>query len=159
MRLHFGRISLVIALVTGISAHVALADPGNTTPPIDPDYASAVNLANVGKYAEALAILGNVVARDPDNADAWNYIGYSNRKLGQNAESLAAYQKALAINPDHLGANEYLGELYVQTGDIGKAKQQLATLNRLCLLGCREFDHLKAAIDGNKDSSLGRKNY
>ena len=92
------------------------------------------------------SILEGIVAGNPRNANAWNYIGYSHRKLGAFEPALAAYGKALAINPDHRGANEYLGELYLQTGELAKAKERLARLDDLCFFGCEEFDDLKEAI-------------
>ena len=57
-----------------------------------------------------------------------------------------AYKKALAIDPDHRGANEYLGELYLQTGDLAKARVRLDKLDGICFFGCEEYDDLKRAI-------------
>jgi tetratricopeptide (TPR) repeat protein len=119
----------------------------------DADYTAGEQAVKAGKYADALALLQKVVERTPKNADAWNYIGFSNRKLGKFPEALNAYEKALAINPDHLGANEYLGELYLQTGDMPKAEERLAKLDKLCTFGCEEYRTLKAAIEAKKKSS------
>jgi tetratricopeptide (TPR) repeat protein len=87
-----------------------------------------------------------VVAAKPSNADAWNYLGFSNRKLKKFDLALSAYQKALAIDPNHRGANEYLGELYLQTDNLEKARERLKKLDDICYFGCDEFDDLKAAI-------------
>jgi hypothetical protein len=35
------------------------------------------------------------------------------------------------LKPDYAPAREYLGELYVQMGDVAKAKEQLAMLTKL----------------------------
>lgn len=121
--------------------------------PKDAAYTQAEKAVEAGKYADAIPLLQKVVERDPKNADAWNYLGFSNRKLGKFPEALADYEKALAINPDHLGANEYLGELYLQTGDMPKAEERLAKLDRLCTFGCPEYRALKAAIAAKKKSS------
>lgn len=121
--------------------------------PRDADYAAAEGAVKAGKYADAIPLLQKVVARDAKNADAWNYLGFSNRKLGKFSEALADYEKALAINPDHLGANEYLGELYLETGDTPKAEERLAKLDRLCTFGCEEYRTLKAAIQAKKKGS------
>ena len=99
-----------------------------------------------GDYQRALGSLQKVVQADPRNADAWNYIGFSQRNLQHYDESLAAYQKALAINPNHRGANEYLGELYLKTGELEKAREQLSKLQSLCPGGCEEYDDLKKAV-------------
>ncbi len=116
----------------------------------DTQYSSGVNKVKQKDYQGAIDLLNQVVFRDPKNADAWNYIGFSDRMLGRYDESLAAYEKALAIEPDHIGANEYLGELYVQTGKIDKARKQLAMLDKLCGENCDEYKELKGAIGGNQ---------
>jgi tetratricopeptide (TPR) repeat protein len=83
---------------------------------------------------------------DQDDADVINLLGYSNRKLKNYDAALKYYQQALSINPKHKGANEYLGELYLETGEIDKAKQQLAILDDVCFLSCSEFTTLKRSI-------------
>ena len=110
------------------------------------DYDVGVKAVQAGDYQRALASLQKTVQADPRNADAWNYIGFSQRNLQRFDESLAAYQKALAINPNHRGANEYLGELYLKTGDLEKAREQLSRLQSLCPGGCEEYDDLKKAV-------------
>jgi len=105
-----------------------------------------VKAVQAGDYQRALGSLQKVVQADPRNADAWNYIGFSQRNLQHFDESLAAYQRALAINPDHRGANEYLGELYLKTGDLERARERLAKLQSLCPGGCSEYDDLKKAV-------------
>lgn len=126
------------------------ASTSTSSTPRDADYAAAEGAVKAGKYADAIPLLQKVVARDAKNADAWNYLGFSNRKLGKFSEALADYEKALAINPDHLGANEYLGELYLETGDMPKAEERLTKLDRLCTFGCEEYRALKAAIQAKK---------
>jgi tetratricopeptide (TPR) repeat protein len=83
---------------------------------------------------------------DQDDADVINLLGYSNRKLKNYDAALKYYQQALSINPKHKGANEYLGELYLETGEIDKAKQQLAVLDDVCFFSCSEFTTLKRSI-------------
>lgn len=110
------------------------------------DYELAVAAVRSREYARALSLLEKVVRAEPNNADAWNYMGFSRRNLKQFDQALSAYQRALAINPNHLGANEYLGELYVQTDQPGKAQEILRKLDSLCPAGCKEYDDLKKAI-------------
>ena len=57
------------------------------------------------------------------------------------------YTKALEIKPRHLGANEYLGELYLEQGELEKAEERLAVLDKACFFGCDEFDDLERAIE------------
>ena len=66
---------------------------------------------------------------------------------------LTYYVKALELQPDHKGAHEYLGELYVQTGDAAKAKEQLTILTRLCPASCEKREDLEKAIDAKSASN------
>jgi len=116
------------------------------------DFENGVKAVKSEQYKDAVFLFGRVVQAKPGDADAWNYLGFSNRKLKQFDQAFSAYEKALAINPKHRGANEYLGELYLQTGDLDKARTQLQTLDRLCTFGCEEYDDLKAAIAAHQSS-------
>jgi len=46
------------------------------------------------------------------------------------------------------GALEYLGELYVETGQIDKAKENVVLLKKLCPDGCKELTELEQSIAG-----------
>ena len=62
--------------------------------------------------------------------------------------ALGFYLKALKINPKHKGAHEYLGELYVETGQLAKAREMLADLEKLCgNTSCEEYEDLEKAIN------------
>ena len=61
-------------------------------------------------------------------------------------ESLVAYKQALTLNPKHKGAHEYIGEAYIQMGQLDKAKEHLAILDKLCFFSCEEYRDLKKAI-------------
>lgn len=84
-------------------------------------------------------------------------MGYSARK-GAAPDLVAAerhYDAALRIDPKHRGALEYSGERYLMEGDVAKAGQRLAQLDKACLFGCEEYADLKRAVqqfkaNGNK---------
>ncbi len=59
-------------------------DGGDTTAaaPKNPDYTQAVARLEAGDHAGALALLQKVVAAEPNNTDAHNYLGYCYRNLG-----------------------------------------------------------------------------
>jgi tetratricopeptide (TPR) repeat protein len=80
------------------------------------------------------------------HADVYNLMGFSLRKTGDYQQAYTFYRKALEFDPEHKGALEYLGELYVETGQIDKAKENLAVLKRLCPSGCEELADLEQAI-------------
>ena len=112
------------------------------------EYKQAVKAIKKDNYPAAVELLKKVVDKDPDNADAWNYLGYSLRNLQEYDDALAAYESALQIEPDHKRALEYLGELYLNTGQPEKAQVQLQKLDDACLLSCKEFRMLKKKIAG-----------
>ena len=79
-------------------------------------------------YAAALAKFQEAVQEDPKLAEAWNYCGYSSRKLGNYDDALAAYGKALALKPGYPDALEYRGEAYLGLNRIDDAKQSYLDL-------------------------------
>ncbi len=99
------------------------------------------------KYEEAIRELDQALAEDPDEPDYLNLLAYSHRQLERYEIALNYYQKALELEPDHRGANEYLGELYLTLGQLEKAEERLAVLDKECFFGCREYDKLESAIE------------
>ena len=101
-----------------------------------------------GDYASAQLTLKVALASDPGNADLHNLYAYSIRK-GANPDMplvFKHYNEALRIDPKHRGAQEYIGEAYLMTGNLPKAKEHLAALDKICFFGCAEYDMLKKAI-------------
>jgi tetratricopeptide (TPR) repeat protein len=105
-------------------------------------YAEAVGHINQERYTEALDALARAQAAVGPNADVLNYMGFASRKLGRFDSALAYYREALRLDPGHLGATEYLGELYIQMGDLARARTQLARLDDLCAYGCAQREEL-----------------
>lgn len=111
------------------------------------DYRKAETLIEAGKFAEAIPLLRRAGAKLPDDADVHNYLGYALRKLQRYDAALKHYRIALRIAPRHRGANEYLGELYLALGQLAKAEDRLAALDRACPFGCEEYTELREAIE------------
>ena len=80
------------------------------------------------------------------HADVYNLMGFSLRKTGDYKQAYTFYRKALDFDPEHKGALEYLGELYVETGQVEKAKENVVLLRKLCPKGCEELEDLEKAI-------------
>jgi Flp pilus assembly protein TadD len=137
--------AVVMSFVLASTA-MAAGSSSSSTQSKDSYFDQGVKAVKSANYKKAVKLFNKVVATKPTDADAWNYLGFSNRKLEKFDLALSAYQKALAIDPKHRGANEYLGELYLQTDDLAKAKERLKKLDDICTFGCEEFDDLKAAI-------------
>ena len=117
-----------------------------------PDLTSVRAKIDAKDYAGALAELRGL-AEDNQQADVYNLMGYTLRKTGDYRTSLTYYTKALELQPDHRAAREYLGELYVETGNMEKAKEQLAVLAKLCPGGCEEREDLQKAINAKSASN------
>ena len=117
-------------------------------------YLSAEKLINKKQFSDAILKLNDALASDSKNADIYNYLGFSHRKLGKMEQAAVYYNKALEINPKHKGALEYQGEMYLTLNEINKAEENLKKLDKICFLGCSEFDKLKKSI---KDKKSGKK--
>jgi tetratricopeptide (TPR) repeat protein len=74
-------------------------------------------------YASARTKLQSLVGRSPQLAEAWNALGYTQRKLGSYDDALASYAKALELKPGYPEALEYRGEAYLRLNRIQDAKQ------------------------------------
>jgi tetratricopeptide (TPR) repeat protein len=136
---------LIAALIISIAAAAPALAVDNIESSDAPDLTSVQQKINAKDYAGALEELRGI-AETTQQADVYNLMGFTLRKTGDYKTSLTYYTKALELQPDHKAAREYLGELYVETGDMAKANEQLATLAKLCPSGCEELDDLKKAI-------------
>jgi tetratricopeptide (TPR) repeat protein len=145
---------VTFAILLGLAAGPAFAMGSNspsdelkrTAKPADPSYAEGKKAIDAGNWQGAIAALTRTVAAEPSNADAFNYLGYANRKLGRYDDAFAHYGKALALNPEHKGAHEYIGEAYLETGNLAKAEEHLKALDKICLFSCAEYTELKARV-------------
>lgn len=148
---------LALAVASAAMAPAAQAaglDPAQSNPaatkPANPDFDAGKAAVERKDFAGAIPALRRAVAADAKNPDALNLLGYATRMSGDPRGSLQHYNAALALDPKHLGAHEYVGEAYLMLGDIAKAEEHLAQLDRLCLFGCREYRMLKDAIAAAK---------
>lgn len=142
------KVALISAflLASGSEASLARAPEADGARTIDADYARAETLIRRNDYREALVLLQAALARNPENADTHNLLGFTLRKLKRYDESRDHYLKALAIDPAHLSALEYYGELLLTTGNLGEARMTLRSLERLCPSGCNERHDLEEAF-------------
>jgi tetratricopeptide (TPR) repeat protein len=75
------------------------------------------------RYASALGKFQQAVELDPQRYEAWNYVGYTSRKLGHYDDALSAYDRALALKPDYPDAIEYRGEAFLAVNRLDDAKK------------------------------------
>jgi tetratricopeptide (TPR) repeat protein len=121
---------------------------------------SALQLTDAGKkdramhdaqaaYSSALAHFQQAAQNDPQMHEAWNYVGYTNRKLGNYDAALTAYEQALTLKPGYPEALEYRGEAFLGLNRISDAQQAYLDL----FAGNRALaDKLLASMKGWLDS-------
>ncbi len=151
----------ILALSLGSSGVLAAGDPGSSSrmeAPKDPVLEKVAAATARQDWIGAQSVLKDAVSRDPGNADYHNLYAYSIRKGSNPDMSLVFkhYNEALRIDPKHRGAHEYLGEAYLMVGNVAKAKEELAVLDKLCFFGCSEFRELKKSIGEFEQKQVAR---
>jgi tetratricopeptide (TPR) repeat protein len=105
-------------------------------------------------YARARTQFQTATQSDPLLAEAWNGLGYSQRKLGDYDTALVSYGRALSLQPGYPEATEYRGEAYLGLNRVNDAKQAYLDLfasNRS--LAERLLGAMKRWIDTQKSGS------
>ena len=93
------------------------------------DDKKAKALGQAGKqYEKARQYFAGAISKQAEMYEAWNYIGYTSRKLGEYDKALAAYDEALRLKPDYSDAIEYRGEAYLGLNRVEDAKQAYMSL-------------------------------
>jgi tetratricopeptide (TPR) repeat protein len=100
-------------------------------------------------YSSALSKFQQATQSDARLAEAWNYVGYTSRKLGNYDAALSAYSQALTLKPGYPDALEYRGEAFLGLNRVADAQQaylDLFAANRALA------DKLLAAMKGWLDT-------
>lgn len=138
------------ALLLGGGAVLALVSPAGAvdTPTTReaPDLTAVRAKVKAKEWTSAIADLNGMLDKGVQHADVYNLLGFSLRKSGDLATAYTFYRKALDFDPEHKGALEYLGELYVERGELAKAREHVALLRKLCPQGCEELEDLEKAV-------------
>jgi tetratricopeptide (TPR) repeat protein len=116
---------------------------GQARQDLEDTYALGYWMAKTGEYDEALKVLA---AGDQSDPRVLTMIGFATRHLGRVGEALGYYQKALAANPNMTSTRQYLGEAFLQLGEPGKAKLELAEIAKRCGTSCVDYRDLSSAI-------------
>ena len=114
---------------------------------LDPDFALGLQALAREDWTDAISRLAPLALRDARNADIQNYLGYAYYRLRRLDAAFEHYRLALTLNPRQRTAHEHLGEAYLVVGDLPKAQEHLAALERICLIPCEQYDSLKRTID------------
>ena len=152
------RLAAVISMAC-LAAPAALAAGGSSDlpakEPVDRELAQAQKAIERKEWPEAIRLLEKVAARQGSNADVHNLLGFAERNRGNLDAAFAHYEKALQLNPKHRGAHEYVGEAYLLVGDLAKAKEHLAALDKLCRFSCEEYRDLKKSVAAYERKQAG----
>ncbi|MEM8752291.1 MAG: tetratricopeptide repeat protein [Pseudomonadota bacterium] len=139
-----------LALAASLAAGQALAagsdDYASNGYGASSDFKEAASHVAAGRYDEAIPLLKRVTAKAPNDAEAYNLLGFSYRKSGALDPAGEAYRRALSLDPRHLNALEYQGELFLMLGDVAAAEANLARISDQCLFRCAQERTLEAAI-------------
>ena len=142
-----------LLLVLALAAAPAWANLGeeDSSDSSNADWIEGKKAVEAQEWKRAVPLLSKAAVAEPKNADIQNWLGFAQRKLGNMDAAFAAYNEALKLNPRHKHAHEYIGEAYLMTGNVTKAEQHLAELQRLCSpIPCEEYKDLKRAVDEYK---------
>jgi tetratricopeptide (TPR) repeat protein len=140
-------LSLLIILFS-YPVYSAGSDSGSSSENISKSsyYHDALKLIKKKSFKAAVENLNKAEENQKKDADIYNYLGFSYRKMGNMKLAAVNYEKALDIDPKHKGALEYQGEMYINLGQLDKAKANLKKLSSICFLGCSEETILKKSI-------------
>ena len=110
-------------------------------------------------YSSALSKFQQATQVDPQLPEAWNYVGYTSRKLGSYDAALSAYQQALTLKPGYPDALEYRGEAFLGLNRVADAQQAYLDLfagNRA--LADKLLTAMKGWLDAQRASSTADAN-
>lgn len=89
-------------------------------------YEAVRELAYAKRYDDALTVLASMT--DQKESRVLTYYGFINRKTGRIEKGMAFYKQAITADPNNLLVRSYMGQGYVQQGDLGHARIQLAQI-------------------------------
>ena len=144
----------VFPILTILAGALMLAAPvfamGSNTAPPEPSARQLFKTGQSAIYAQqwdrGIRFMKRVVAKQPKNADAHNYLGFAYRKKGDLSNAASFYKVALNLRPEHKGALEYQGEMFLKMGNLASAQANQSKLQKVCPSGCKELNELTRAI-------------
>ncbi|HEU5400840.1 MAG TPA: tetratricopeptide repeat protein [Terriglobales bacterium] len=80
------------------------------------EFQKAVTAAQARDFATAEPLLKKAAEENPQNYQAWFYLGYVYHETNRNDDAIAAYEKAVAIQPNVFESNLNLGVLLAEKG-------------------------------------------
>ena len=146
MHLIHSSVLAAFLLCVGAPAFGAGTDETPAAPAAASDLDEGRAAVKARQWAKAIGHLDRALARDRNNADIHNLLGFSHRNNGSHVKGMEHYNIALKLNPNHRGANEYIGIAYLIQRDKAKAAEHLARLEKICGKTCDEYKSLEKSI-------------
>ncbi len=147
-------IAFAITLIAPVHALANMGADDSSPSTGDPNIEEAKKAVDAQDWKRAVELLTKAAASDPNNANVQNWLGFAQRKSGNLDAAFSAYNEALKLNPGHKAAHEYIGEAYLMAGNLAKAEEHLAQLQKLCSpIPCEEYKDLRHAVDDYKKNN------
>lgn len=104
-------------------------------PDVHEQFSEAADLAELGRYDEALALFRVLLKTDSNNAAIWNNIGIIRFRQGEYRDAVNAFGQAADIDPSdtHALFNKSLGLVH-----LGKETEALRALDKVLTLDPRD---------------------
>lgn len=141
-------VSLAAALVL-----VSLSTSLSGQRPDDQIDARSVALLEQGKAARsggntsrAVDLIETALVVDPRNREAYVVLGQIAAGQELHGKAIRMYREALRLEPNDLAALTGQGESMVAKGAVARARENLATIRRVCAKECPEATRLSATI-------------
>lgn len=100
------------------------------------------------RYGEALAVLNQAEALDPDRTDVHNLKGFCHFKRGEHAEAIASFREVLRMNPGSAIDYANIGANYRAMGETEQAVEHYQIALALDPSIAFARDHLAALLGG-----------
>jgi Tfp pilus assembly protein PilF len=114
---------------------------------------------DAGHTDRALQIFGDLLAREPNSADAYNQIGYYYGYRGDYDKAIENIKKYQFMAPDQANPYDSLGEIMAFSGRYDEAIENLRKALALKPDFGVSYDHLGLAYEGKGDVDAAVKNY
>jgi tetratricopeptide (TPR) repeat protein len=112
-----------------------------------------------GELPHAVALYRQIVAADPQHADAWHLLGVAEHQSGRNAQAVPAILRAIAINDGRADYLNHLGTAYAGLGELDKAEASFRRALALCETDGDTHYNLAVLFSKQGDASAAIEHY
>ena len=167
-RLEVGGLAELLALATAeerlarFEEALPILERAMTLDPVSSEirFRLAVTLERGGRFAEAEVILGALIASEPENASALNYLGYMRIERGAEvAQGLELVRRALRVDANNGAYVDSLGWGLFKLGRVVEATEVLDRASRLLPNDPTVLEHLGDSFRALGDLDRARDAY